>query len=61
MPRKNNVKTLNKAKANKNDEFYTTRKNAEDFLSYIKEDLNHKKVLLPCDTRDSEIYIVMKE
>lgn len=47
---------LTTAMNNKNDEFYTTEEHALDFVSNIEDDLNFKKVLLPCDTKESEIY-----
>lgn len=55
------IVTLNAAKKAKNDEFYTTREHSLDFISDIKDDLNYKTVLLPCDTEESEIYIAIKE
>lgn len=49
------------ARFHKNDEFYTTREHAIEFISHIKDDLNNKRVLIPCDTEESEIYIALIE
>lgn len=56
----NNI--LNKAKENKNDEFYTNRKYVNEIINNFKSYLSNKIIYCNCDDyRWSEFYLVLKE
>lgn len=57
----NAYKALQRAKKRKDDEYYTTREMAEEFLEPFWSQLDGKRIFCPCDGDESEIVKLLKE